>query len=242
MFTKLDGLDEDTSLESYIRENDKLNKFVNDFGRRYVGINNRLKIHEYEQVRRQFIDKIDLTIRNNNGVYYSTQLFESSQKAFELELKRIKESEMTIEEKNKQIIQMQKEHQEALEQVQKQNQLMLNQMKMSLDEKNKQIKDINKIHDERMKELQNNTNLALRQMTDSLNGLERTIKGLKKDNKNLQKELNKEKDRNRNEAAVNNNQVGCQGQEKEKEKNVIEKTVDVFSDIIDVASEIFIKK
>lgn len=150
LFTRLDDLERDgLSLESFINENEKLKTFVDNFGNRYVGFNNTLGM-ETENMKHSIstlIDKIKETKSNNKQSCYTTQLFESSQMAFKLQLEEIKRERMSLKELNEQIEISNKHHKEELDKFQNNVESMVSQMKIDSIKKEKEIAELRKIID-----------------------------------------------------------------------------------------------
>ncbi|RMZ93516.1 GTPase IMAP family member 7-like, partial [Brachionus plicatilis] len=160
LFTKLDDLEQDgVRLDDFIRENEKLQAFVKQFGRRYIGFNNRLDKNDarMQQTRNAFIDLVDKIICNNNGRYYTTKVFETCQKAFDLKMKKIEEMNVSLEERAKQMEKMSKDHKEAMENIQKQHFAIIEklheEMKSNMDKNSREMAEMNKNHENEKKKM-----------------------------------------------------------------------------------------
>uniref|UniRef100_A0A4W5NPM1 AIG1-type G domain-containing protein n=1 Tax=Hucho hucho TaxID=62062 RepID=A0A4W5NPM1_9TELE len=99
LFTNADQLEEDQTIEEFLRASVDLQDVIANCGGRYHDFNNRDKKNRSQVT--ELLEKINKMVTMNGGSHYTTEMFQTAERAIEEETKRIlreKEEEVRREE------------------------------------------------------------------------------------------------------------------------------------------------
>ncbi|XP_061586319.1 GTPase IMAP family member 8-like [Cololabis saira] len=197
LFTYGDALEhEERSVEDYIREDDSLQKLINDCGGRYHVFNNYDK-NNHQQVR-DLIRKTDDMLKRSNGNYYTNEMLQEAEAAIKKEMDRIlqeKEEEIRREKEElkqkheEEMQEMKRKMEEEREKLQQQTELKLKEMKENINKEQEEKKREQEEREEEKRKRERSDEEHRQRFNRQLEMLNKQIQSEKEEKKSVSREL-----------------------------------------------------
>ncbi|XP_074049507.1 LOW QUALITY PROTEIN: GTPase IMAP family member 7-like [Macrotis lagotis] len=91
LFTRKEDLEEKT-LDEFLKESDEVQSLIQDFNGRYCAFNNKARGNEREVQVKELIDIIEKMIQDNEGKYFSEEIYEKTNESLKRTRKNLRDS------------------------------------------------------------------------------------------------------------------------------------------------------